>query len=126
MKKSPCCIAGLVLVIIAICSSAWPQSSKPSEGMQPYVPTRLEWFALELNATLRVDLASGDRYSMDFIDDSSRDTIIIWVRYYPTVNRQIMNMSIDGAKKIISKHAEVNGWSSWLKIKENVEMITPK
>ena len=126
MKKLPCCIAGLVLVLIAICSLAWPQIRKPYEGMEPYVPTRLEWLVLEFNATSRVDLSLDSGYSMDFQDDSARDTIVIYVRYLPTVNREIMNRSIETAKKGISLFAEAHGWSSWLKIKENVGMIGSK
>lgn len=126
MKKLQCYIGGLVFVIIVISRPAWPQTAKPSEGGQPYVPTRMEWLALDLNATLRVDLSIESGYSMDFLGDSARDTIEIWVRYLPTVNREMMNRSIDTAKKIISKTAESNGWSSWLKVKESVEMIKPK
>ena len=62
MKSLTCCIAGLVLVIIAICPLAWPQTVKHREGMQPYVPTRLEWLALELNATIRVRLSLDSKY----------------------------------------------------------------
>jgi hypothetical protein len=94
--------------------------------MQPYVPTRLEWLALELNATSRVDLSLDSKYGMSFIDHDSEDTILIFVRYLPTVDREIMNKSIDNAKKSISKMAESRGWSSWLKVKESVEMIKPK
>jgi len=126
MKKLPCCIGGLVLVVIAICSPAWPQTGKPHEGMEPYVPTRIEWLELELSATLRVDLSLDSEYAMDFVGDSARDTIEIVVKYLPTVNREIMNRSIDTAKKIIFRKAESHGWSSWLKVKESVEMIKRK
>ena len=125
MKKLACCIA--VSVIIAICTPAWPQNAKPTEGGQPYVLTRLEWLALDLNATLRVDsMFSDSKFSMSFLGDSAKDTLIIVVRYWPTVDREMMNREIEFAKKVTSKTAEVNGWSSWLKIKEQVEMIKPK
>lgn len=126
MKKLSCCVAGLVFVIIAICPLAWPQTVKPYEGMQPFVPTRLEWVALEFNATSRVDLSPDSGYLMYFRDDSARDTIVIYIRYLPRVNREIMNRSIEAAKKGISSLAEARGWSSWLKIREDVEMIKPK
>ena len=126
MKNLTCCIAGLVLVTIVICSPAWPQTAKLSEGMQPYVPTRFEWFELQLNASLRVNLYPDGGYVMQFIGNSTKDPIIIVVKYLPTVNREMMDMSLYGAKKIISNVVEVNGWSSWLKIKEQVEMIKLK
>ena len=126
MKNLTCCIASWVLVVIAICSPAWPQTVKLPEGMERYVPTRLEWLALKLNATLRVDLSSDRKYAMNFLGDSAGNTIIIAVGYLPTVNREVMNMSIDMAKKRITMEAESHGWSSWLKIKEEVEILKEK
>jgi len=116
----------LVLVIIAICSPAWPQTRKVPEGFQPYVPTRLEWLEVELNASYRVDISSDNYFGMSFLADHAGDAIVIIVRYSPKVNREYMNRSIDLAKQMISKTAETNGWSSWLKVKEDVEMMKPK
>ena len=127
MKGLASNIVGLVLAMSIISPFALAQTRKPPyEGMQPYVPTRLEWLALELNATLRVELSIDTGYSMAFLGNSSADTIVIFVRYSPTVNREIMNKSIEQAKKTISMTAESNGWSSWLKVKEDVEMGTLK
>ena len=91
-------------------------------GNQPYAPTRLEWLEVELNAGLRVNLSEESGFSMDFVPIGNEDTILIYVRYLPSVNRTIMNMSIDAARKVIAIKTKSYGWSGWLKVKENVEM----
>jgi hypothetical protein len=92
-----------------------------SEGDRPYTPTRREWIALELNANWREDLTKND-FSMQFAAPRyQEDTILIFVNYLPSVNRQIMNGAIEAAKQAIAIEAKGHGWS-WLKVKEQVQM----
>jgi hypothetical protein len=91
------------------------------EGLQPYVPSRLEWLALEMNSTMRVDLSESNGFAMDFVE-SEEDTILIYVTYLPGVRREVMNRSVETAKKIIRRESDVRGWSSWLKVQERVVM----
>lgn len=95
---------------------------KKLSGNQPYAPTRLEWLAVELNAELRVDLSEENGFALAFVPIGKEDTIVIYVRHLPSVNRKIMNMSIDTARKVIAVKAKYYGWSSWLKVREDVEM----
>jgi hypothetical protein len=69
-----------------------------------------------------VDLSDSTGYSLDFVPLSATDTLVIYVRYLPSVNREVMNTSIETARKIISMHAKSHGWSSWLKVSEDVEI----
>ena len=96
-----------------------------NEGLKPYTPTRLEWLALDYNARLRVELSESSGFSMGFVDVKG-DTILIYVRYFLSVNRETMNMAINGAREVISMDAKSRGWSSWLKMKEDVKMVETK
>jgi hypothetical protein len=46
------------------------------------------------------------------------DTTLIFVRYLPPVDRELMNMTINVAREVISIDAKSRGWSSWLKVKK--------
>lgn len=119
----PACGLGVLLLF----ASAGVAQNRPviREGDQPYVPTRLEWLAVELNAEQRVDLPNN-AFLLSFVALGTQDTILIYVMYLPSVDRRIMNASIEMARKTIASRAEGSGWSSWLKIKERVEMAGDK
>lgn len=123
MKLTRHIAIGILIVFSSatfVCAQAKPTKYK---GAQPYIPSRLEWLAVEMNAGSRVPLSLEDGYSMDFVPLENNNTIVIYVRYMPKVNREIMNMNINGARKVIDIISKARGWSSWLKIKENVEML---
>jgi hypothetical protein len=70
---------------------------------------------------------SGDSgYLMMFAPLEKEDTIVIYVKYLPSVNRQAMNMGIEGARVMLSALSKARGWSSWLKVREVIEMAEPK
>ena len=52
----------------------------------------------------------------------AHETLLISVRYLPTVNREMMNSAIDSARKVIMNTAKSYGWENWVKIREQVEM----
>jgi hypothetical protein len=117
---------GTLLILVYVTFVwAYGQSAK-LEGSKPYTPTRLEWFALELNAELRVPLSFKDRYSMDFTPIHTEDAIVIAVFYLPNIDREFLNQVISNAKEMVSLKTEYYGWSSWLKVKERVKMTKIK
>jgi hypothetical protein len=81
---------------------------------------------VELSAGLRVPLSVENGYLMDFVPLENENAILIFVKYLPNVNREIMNMDINAARTVISTLSKARGWSSWLKVKERVEMAKPK
>jgi len=116
----------LILFMLITVTFVWAQEPLSSlEGLKPYTPNRLEWLALGMNASCREDLMVNN-YSIDFIPLVDKDTILIYVRYLPTVNREIMNRAIETVKEVVSMTAESYGWSSWLKVKEDVAMHREK
>jgi hypothetical protein len=117
-----------ICMMIFVSSIVWAQDQTGKlEGIKPFTPTRLEWLAVELNASSRVEeLFVNPHLTMDFVPMMNSNTIIIYVTYLPNTDRKIINKYIDGARKLISKKAKSYGWSSWLKVKENLKMIYPK
>jgi hypothetical protein len=96
------------------------------EGATLYTPSRLEWFAVELNAEQRVDLFFDRGFMMSFAGLEKENTLLIYVRYGPTVDREEMNKTINSAREIISMRAKSRGWSSWLRIREDVKLLDSK
>lgn len=117
-------IVGIILCLnISPAISAEGTKSIP-EGMKDYIPTRLEWLAVELNAMYRTDMHDLKGYLLFFIPIEKENTILIFVRYTPQTDRKAMNIGIDAARKVIEINAKSRGWNSWLKVKERIELAT--
>ena len=90
-------------------------------GAQPYTPTRIDWLTTVLQASLRTEMLHEDGYLLQITSPDS-ETILIYVRYLPTVNREVMNTIIEGAREVIRITAKSYGWDKWLKVKEDIRM----
>ena len=90
-------------------------------GLVRYSPTRMDWLVLMCQASLREDSLDKNGYMLE-ITASDPETVVISVTYTADANRQIMNMSIDTARKVINMDAKGYGWDKWLKIHENLEL----
>ena len=67
-----------------------------------------------------------ESYGITFASSKDEEnTILIYVQYLPTVHREFMNSDLEEARKFIATYAKAKGWSSWLKVKENVKMLEP-
>lgn len=97
------------------------QQTPGRPGLTPYTPTEIEWLALIMRAGLRQDVSTDHPYSLDIIP-VDHETLLIVVRYQPTVNREMMNRTIDTAREAIRSTAKRYGWDKWVKIRESVEM----
>ena len=79
-----------------------------------------------MRASLRQDARTDYPYSLDIML-VDHETLLIAVRYHPTVNREMMNRAIGTAREAIKRTAESYGWDKWVKIRESVEMYpSPK
>lgn len=102
------------------------QQTPNRPGLTPYTPTNIEWLALTMRASLRQNASTDSPYSLDIIL-VDHETLLIVVRYHPTVNREIMNRTIATAREVIMSTATSYGWDKWVKIRERVEMYpSPK
>ncbi len=66
-------------------------------------------------------MSGPDRFDLTFVGIGNEDTLLIYVRYLPRVNREVMNIRIEGAKQYIEDERKNRGWP-WLKIREDVKM----
>jgi hypothetical protein len=57
------------------------------------------------------------------LNDGRGDTIVLFVRYMPDVNRKAMNISIDWARATVKALSKGRGWDGWIKVKEDIEMV---
>jgi hypothetical protein len=97
------------------------QQTPNRPGLLPYTPTQIEWLALATRASLKQDTRADSPYSLDIIL-VDHETLLIVVRYHPTVNQEMMNRTIDTAREVIMSTAKIYGWDKWVKIRESVEM----
>jgi hypothetical protein len=91
----------------------------PSPGSRPYIPTRIDWLTTTLQASLRDDELDTNGFILQ-ITSPDPSTILIFVRYTASANRQIMDMAISTARKVVNITARSYGWDKWLKIREDV------
>lgn len=132
MRKSVVLAVSTFLACVGTGILAFAQGRPTNlEGSRPYTPTRLEWLAVELNAQTRKDMTAESEYAIEFLPFGKEDAILIYVTYLPSVDkvpegRQGMNLAVETARKVISIKSKSRGWSSWLKVKERIELAEPK
>ena len=121
-------VGGAISNYLFMARPAVAQESDLFPGLTPYIPTRIEWLTLELQAALGGEYSLfTEKFTLDIVKPGNEsETIFIWVRYTPNVHREVMNMAIDSAKEVIRIRAEGYGWDRWVKIRENVKMMKPK
>lgn len=104
---------------------ASPTWAQVSEGNKPYVPTRLEWLEMYLNAGKGVPLSNEYGYGISYISDPFNDTVIIIAVYYPDkANEDVVKNAVQAARNIIQAYAQKQGWESWLKVKERLQPLS--
>lgn len=112
-------VAGLVAALATLHSSAAPVPTEP--GMVPYTPTRIEWLAMELEASYREDIGS-DNYSVHYLAKPP-NTVLIFVRYTGKTSAAIVDRGIDTAKQLVKQDASSHGWSPWVKVEVNRKLV---
>lgn len=115
------CMYGLSIILSSLALRG-ASAQVPSPGNAPYIPTRIDWLTTTLQASLRTDMTTENKFQLEITSPDS-ETILIYVRYLPDVDRQTMNISIDGARKVIAITVLGYGWTKWLKVKEDIAMI---
>ena len=118
-------------LLIAVCFLSFgvtcfePNMSTAQEvthpGLKPFIPTRIDWLSTTLQASLRQDLTLENGFTLG-ITTPDPGTILIYVRYLPTVNREAMNITIDSVREVIGIVVKSYGWEKWLRIKEDVKL----
>jgi len=114
----------ILVLLLPVVSLAIGQQTPNRPGLTPYAPTQIEWLALMMNSQLKEHPSIDSPHSLDIVQ-MNHETLLIFVRYAPTVNRESMNRSINTAREVIMMTAKSYGWDNWVKILERVEMYPP-
>ena len=113
-------LAVAILVSVSVIFVAHAQPKKLPPGLQPFTPTRIDWLVTTLQASLRDDEMQTTNFQL-LITSPDPETILIYVRYLPDVNRAVMNSEIDTARQVIQITAKSYGWDKWVKVREDVQ-----
>ena len=109
------------LALSAILVKAQESQLGKNPGLEPYIPTQLEWFALDLNARNTYRNILYDGFAVSYSTAGS-DTIVLLVGYIPNVNRAKMNISIASARRAIEEQKKAYNWS-WVQTKEEYKIV---
>lgn len=113
-------VAGFVAALATLHSRAAPVPPEP--GMLPYTPTRVEWLALELEASYRQDFSNDSDYSVHYLAKPP-NTILIFVHYRNETSAAKVDSGIDAAKQIVRQTASAHNWSSWVKVEVSRKLV---
>lgn len=109
-------LAFTMLIVGWYCGASAEQVEKVREGNKPYVPTRLEWLATQLN------IKGGHRWDGKYVIDFGalrNDSILIRVCYNPAaVKKDDLKKHVDDAKSRVRVMAMVYGWEKWVAVEE--------
>ena len=97
--------------------------SAKAPGLEKYIPTRLEWLALQLNDLFQRDDVTQDKFSIYYAPGIDGESIRVQVSYFDDVDKEIMDMWISRSKSSVLTMAEFYGWSSWIKVEVIVEAL---
>ena len=97
--------------------------SAKAPGLEKYIPTRLEWLALQLNDLFQRDDVAQDKFSNYYAPGIDGESIHVRVSYFDGVDKEIMNEWINRSKASVLTMAKLYGWSSWVKVEVDVEAI---
>jgi hypothetical protein len=114
-------LAVVLLALSAIVVEAQDNRLGKFPGLEPYMPTQLEWLALNLNArnAYRNIVYDGFAFSYSAADP---DTIVLVVGYLPNVDRAKMNISVESARRAIEEQKKVYNWN-WVQTKEEYKRV---
>lgn len=110
-----CSVATLALARQSVGSTTEP-------GMLPYAPTRLEWLALDLEASYHQDFSRDSDYSLHYISKPP-NTVVIYVHYVSEASAGTVDNAIDTAKQLVDQDASTHGWSSWVKVQVQRRLV---
>jgi hypothetical protein len=93
-------------------------TASAGEGNKPYTPTRLEWLAVQANATFGRDhLYTELGYRIQFFPSPrEEDTIQIVAIHVNDHNERMMKADIEASHKVLIRSASRYGWDKWLKV----------
>ena len=90
-----------------------------------YIPTKLEWLTLQLNAKYNFGHSGGDSsYVGMFLENKGTGSIKIQVSYKPDMSVADRNEVVETMKKAVQLETTRLGWQSWAKTTVEMERLT--
>ena len=120
-------MGGLVASRIFAAKSAVAQetgllSATMSPGKRPYIPTRMEWLDLYLNANYGYYF-SENHFGLRFVRPADKpETIRITCYYLPMADSRIVYGTLAYTRKRTREVVKSYGWDSWVRIEQHVKM----
>lgn len=91
------------------------------EGAQPYILSRLEYFAFVLNMSVPVtSLLMNHRCFIWFFSDTKENKIKITMAMPSNIEETITNNIYDSLESIVYGIAKSYGWDSWVKVEQHL------
>lgn len=87
--------------------------TKTEPGQEPYVPTRVEWLVLDLEASSRQSYSAG--VGIDYVVKAP-NTVGVLVQYTDNASAAAVDSAAKHAQELVQKYATNYGWSSWVKV----------
>jgi hypothetical protein len=120
LNGSTLTLALVFLVGISLAQKTDNTTTRP--GDEAYMPTKLEWAALELQANNGVTTWTSESPVMiSFVAWSDGKTVLCVIQYTPEVPAQVVKINRDASQRVFDIYAKSRGWE-WLRLefKESV------
>ena len=117
-------VGGAISNYLFMARPAIAQEGDLFPGSEPYIPTKLEWLILDLQATYGVTFGDDLDLAITFMKSHRDDpnTVVVYCQYAPRSDRVTVNETIEQRKSLVRSTAKIYGWD-WVKVKEITEMI---
>lgn len=112
-------VVGVAMFLQSVGASV---ADRPGDGK--YTPTKLEWAALELQATYgNTNWTRDNPIATTFLPKADGKTILCLLQYAPDVTAQSLKSNRDTEKLVFDKFVASRNWS-WLRL-EIQEQVVP-
>lgn len=112
------CALGAVIVNSTAPSTTPPAAPVPA-ALQPYTPTRLEWLALELNASFRLGDYARDGYRLDYVAIKP-DRIVAQVQHLPSAAPEALAYVATAGANCAALVTSQHGWRDSIRISSTI------
>ncbi len=110
---------GLLVLVLTVCFARSLYATKPdgtiSPGMEPYTPTRLEWLAMDLEASYKIE-DSDSEYNLSYFA-APPDTIVVDVEYSAKTRASLVDKAANHGVKMAKRVASQYKWDNWVKVR---------
>ena len=106
----------LVFVAVVAVASRGVALQKTPPGLLPYAPSRLEWAALDLQASYgQTTMTHESPLSVTYYATGDGVTVRCILYYTDDLQAAVVNVTRENAKAVFAKYAAQKGWP-WLRL----------